>query len=317
MGIGKEKTGQENDNATAKKEIVIEFNPVEPKYGLEDLILQDITVSKIRDIASYAENSNKVFEEWGFADTHKYSRRCGINLWGAPGTGKTMAAHAIAKNLGRKIILVDYADIESKYVGDTSKNLRRAFEKAKETGAILFFDEADAILSRRVTGMEHATDVSVNQTRSELLMLLNEFNDVIIFATNFIENFDPAFMRRILLHVKFELPDEKCREQLWYKYIPEKLPHDIDIPKIVELSDGLSGGDISNAILSAAFSAVRQNESVLHHTYLEDAVIGIKESKEANQKRHKKTVKVEEISKEEIPEGITPAENIDPKSLGQ
>ena len=96
MPIGNE---TKNSDAEKAKQILIEFTPVEPKYSLEDLILQDATISKIKDIASYAENGKKVFEEWGFQDTHKYSRRCGINLWGAPGAGKTMAAHAIAKNL--------------------------------------------------------------------------------------------------------------------------------------------------------------------------------------------------------------------------
>lgn len=101
-------------------------------------------------MATYAENSEKVFEKWGFKNTHKFSRRIGINLYGAPGTGKTMAAHAIAKNLGRKILIVNYADIESKFVGETPKNIRKVFEVAQKSNSILFFDEADAI-SKMIT----------------------------------------------------------------------------------------------------------------------------------------------------------------------
>jgi len=205
------------------------FVPVEPKYTFDDIILPDHVREEVMNVADYAKNSRIVFENWGLAKTHKYSKQIGINLWGEPGTGKTMAAHAIANHLGRKILIVNYADIESKYVGETPKNIRKVFEAGKATGSILFFDEADAILSRRVTNMSSATDVSVNQTRSVMLMLMNEYQDFIIFATNFISNFDPAFMRRIAVHVKFELPDLKCRTLLWEKYIPDEMP--LQMPK--------------------------------------------------------------------------------------
>ena len=206
MGIGnrininpeKDTPVNKNDVSTPnKKQEEIRYLPETPKFSLDDIILPMELKEKIMDIAEYAQNSQQVFEVWGLEETHKYSKRIGINLYGAPGTGKTMAAHAIANHLGRKILVVNYADIESKYVGDTPKNIKRVFEAAKSTNSILFFDEADAILSRRVINMSNATDVSVNQTRSVMLMLMNEFQDFIIFATNFIENFDPAFMRRI------------------------------------------------------------------------------------------------------------------------
>ena len=209
---------------------------------------------------------------WGFKETHKYSRRIGVNLYGLPGTGKTMAAHAIAKNLGRKILVVNYADIESKFVGETPKNIRKVFEVAKSTDSILFFDEADAILSKRVTNMTQAVDVSVNQTRSVMLMLMNEFQDFIIFATNFISNFDPAFMRRISIHIKFELPDFECRKKLWAMYIPKMLPNNIDIDEISKKFDGISGSDISNAMLNAAFKAARLKSDFLDKKLVFEAI---------------------------------------------
>ena len=234
--ICEEKTPIETKQKSSGKQTVdntdIIFVPEEPKYSLEDIILPNNVKEQILDIADYARNSKIVFEQWGLEKTHKYSKRIGINLYGAPGTGKTMAAHAIAKYLGRKILIVNYADIESKYVGETPKNIRKVFEVAKETNSILFFDEADAILSKRVTNMTGATDVSVNQTRSVMLMIMNDYQDFIIFATNFIENFDPAFMRRISMHVKFELPDYECRRKLWKLYIPNTMPTDIDIDEI-------------------------------------------------------------------------------------
>lgn len=118
-----------------------------------------------------------------------------------------MAAHAIAHELNKPLIAVNYAEIESKYVGETSKNITALFNTAKEQDAIIFFDEADAMLSRRVTNMSHATDVSVNQTRSVLLTLMNDHEGLIIFTTNFVSNYDPAFMRRILSHILFDLPN--------------------------------------------------------------------------------------------------------------
>lgn len=259
------------------------FVPEEPKYSLDDIILPNSIKEQILDVADYAQNSKIVYEQWGLEKTHKYSKRIGINLYGAPGTGKTMAAHALAKYLGRKILIVNYADIESKYVGETPKNIRKIFEVAKETNSILFFDEADAILSKRVTNMTGATDVSVNQTRSVMLMLMNDYQDFIIFATNFIENFDPAFMRRISMHIKFELPDFECRKKLWNLYIPNIMPNNIDIDEIAEKYEGLSGSDISNAVLMGAFKAARQHDSLVDKKYIFEMVEGILASKSANQ----------------------------------
>ncbi len=258
------------------------FIPTEPKWTLDEIILPEEVHAQILDVATYAENSHRVFELWGFKRTHKFSRRIGINLYGAPGTGKTMAAHAIAKYLGRKILIVNYADIESKFVGETPKNIRKAFEAAKNSDSILFFDEADAILSKRVTNMTQAVDVSVNQTRSVMLMLMNEFQDFIIFATNFISNFDPAFMRRISIHIEFTLPDVECRKKLWRMYTPREVPNNLDFDELAEKFDGLSGSDISNAMLNAAFKAARLKADELDKALVFEAVENILASKRAN-----------------------------------
>lgn len=292
MGIGKrtaptdsyEDTTKNSSRQSSKKKEEIIYLPEEPKFSLNDIVLPTAVKEKILDIAEYAQNSKLVFEVWGLEETHKYSKRIGINLYGAPGTGKTMAAHAIAKHLGRKILVVNYADIESKYVGDTPKNIRRVFEAAKSTNSILFFDEADAILSRRVTNMSNATDVSVNQTRSVMLMLMNEFQDFIIFATNFIENFDPAFMRRISMHVEFSLPDLDCRKKLWQMYVPQKMPTNIDFDEIAEKFEGISGSDISNAVLNAAFKAARRKFKSVSKELFFEAINDILASRAANSK---------------------------------
>ena len=258
------------------------FIPEEPKYSLDEIILPDEVKAQILDVATYSENSHRVFELWGFKRTHKFSRRIGVNLYGAPGTGKTMAAHAIARELGKKILVVNYADIESKYVGETPKNIRKAFEAAKKSDSILFFDEADAILSKRVTNMTQAGDVSVNQTRSVMLMLMNEYQDFIIFATNFISNFDPAFMRRISMHIKFTLPDADCRRKLWRMYTPPEVPNNLDFDELAEKYDGISGSDIANAMLNAAFKAARLKLDELDKSLVFEAVENILASKRAN-----------------------------------
>lgn len=301
----------EKDRITTTQQTNITFVPEDPKYSLDDIILPDVVKEQILDIADYAKNSKIVFEQWGLEKTHKYSKRIGINLYGAPGTGKTMAAHAIAKYLGRKILIVNYADIESKYVGETPKNIRKVFEVAKETNSILFFDEADAILSKRVTNMTGATDVSVNQTRSVMLMIMNDYQDFIIFATNFIENFDPAFMRRISMHVKFELPDYECRRKLWKLYIPNTMPTDVDIDEIAQKYDGLSGSDISNAVLMGAFKAARHHDDMVYKKYIFEMVEGILASKKANQKNNTTAIKTKVVSEEYVKKALGRNDNLE------
>ena len=289
MGIGRPITpadekaiAEENKSSRKTKASPIEFFPEEPRWSFDEIILPQSVMDKILDVADYAENSKRVFEDWGLQKVYKQSKQIGINFYGAPGTGKTMAAHAVAKYLGRKILVVNYADIESKFVGETPKNIRRAFEAAKDSDSILFFDEADAILSKRVTNMSSATDVSVNQTRSVMLMLMNDYQDFVIFATNFIENFDPAFMRRISTHIEFKLPDLDCRKKLWRHYILPTMPNNIKIDELAEKYDGLSGSDIANAVLMAAFKAARKKFPFVDKSLVFEAVEGILASREAN-----------------------------------
>ncbi|WP_240390747.1 ATP-binding protein [Bacillus sp. Y1] len=269
------------DNNGRGKSKPLSFIPQSPKYTMDDIILPAKTIESIKNALAIKDKSDLVFDTWGLSKTHKHSKKVGINLYGPPGTGKTMVAHAISHYLHKKLIVINYADIESKYVGDTPKNLTEAFQTANETNSILFFDEADAILSRRVTNMNNATDTSVNQTRSVMLTLMNDYQGVIIFATNYISNYDPAFMRRILAHIDFELPDYECRVRLYEKLIPIELPTNVKILQLAEKFEGISGSDISNAILLAAYKGAQTNEFV-EHKYFEEALEGIKKSQKAN-----------------------------------
>lgn len=269
----------------------------EAKYDLSDLILDQSTASHLLDVISYFQNRTLLFETWGLGQRFPQQLCLAVNLYGPPGTGKTMGAHAIAKAISMPLICVDYAEIESKYVGETSKNLSDLFRTAQDKQAVIFFDEADALLSKRVTNMTSATDVSVNQTRSVLLNLLNGYQGVILFATNFIQNFDAAFLRRIKFHIEFHLPDQALRERLWRLYIPDKMPCQADFAYLAATYDGISGSDIANAVFSAAVSAARERETMVTQPYLEKAIQSALRVKQAS--AGDVTVSVRRISEEE------------------
>lgn len=273
-----------------------------PKYQLSDLVLSSRNLDELQTVIKAKEYWNKVFVDWNLQSVMKQRKSLFINLYGEPGTGKTMAAHAITNALQKEMICVNYADIESKYVGETSKNLTNLFRTASEKDIIIFFDEADALLSKRVTNMSSSTDVSVNQTRSVLLTLLNDYEGMVIFATNFISNYDPAFMRRIQYHIRFDLPDEQLREKLWRMYIPQEMPTDLHISEISQKYDGISGSDISNAVLKAALKAAKNQETFVKQTNFEEAVEEIIKSKRAN--RDIKITKSEIIPESEVPKDI-------------
>lgn len=276
----------------------ITFDAIEPKYSISDVIVDDRVKEEISTVINSKKNWDKVFVEWGLGRVLKQNSSLFVNLFGEPGTGKTMCAHVIANELGKKIICVNYADIESKYVGETSKNLTNLFEYAQKNDYVIFFDEADALLSKRVTNMNNSTDVSVNQTRSVLLTLLNDYSGVVVFATNFITNFDSAFMRRIHFHIKFELPNEELRNKLWRMYIPKEMPACVDISEISRKYENISGSDISTAILKAALKAANESADIVLQVYFEEAIESIIESKKANTAHSGTTVTKRIVSEE-------------------
>lgn len=281
----------ENIKSMSKKEKnPIEFLITEPMYQFSDMVLEPTLRNDISDAMSIFQYSGKLFDEWKLSRVIKRPANLCINFYGEPGTGKTMAANAVAHELGYKILRVNYADIRSKYVGETSKNLVKLFDEAQKNSAVMLFDEADALLSKRVTDMSSATDVSVNQTRSVLLTLLDTFNGMVIFTTNFISNYDAAFMRRIPYHIRFNLPNEELRIKLLEHYLTDTVPNNIDIPDVAKKYEGISGCDIANATLSAALKTARAGKETLGQADFEDAIKSILNSKNENKGT---TVKVE------------------------
>ena len=253
-----------------------------PRYQFKDLILDRSTIAQLRDAVSFYMNRDLLFDTWGLTERHSNQDGLTVNLYGEPGTGKTMAAHAMANALEKRILPVDYAEIESKYVGETAKNLTALFRVASEQDAVIFFDEADALLSKRVTIMNSATDVSVNQTRSVLLTLLNDYHGVILFATNFLRNYDPAFLRRIRYHIHFNLPDTALREALWKHFVPARMPCHVDYRALAERFDGISGSDIAAAVFNAAVRAARNQVEEVSQAHLERAIQDMIDVKMAN-----------------------------------
>jgi SpoVK/Ycf46/Vps4 family AAA+-type ATPase len=197
---------------------------------------------------------------------------------GPSGTGKTMAAEVLANALELDLFRVDLAAVVSKYIGETEKHLRDIFDAVEGAGAVLLFDEADAIASRRSTMVEHGFQRESNAVVSVLLQELEWYNGVVIFATNLAANFDPAFERRIRTHVRFEMPGVEEREKIWRVQIhPKKTPVSADVSfRALAEKYAMSGGDIKNAVIKAAVAAAAEPGAEvgkrIHQRHLERAV---------------------------------------------
>ena len=261
-----DKNSRENSKVDKEEKKEIIFTLSIPKYTFNDIVLSTEISEEIRSIIALDKYKDLIYEEWGLSAVIKGNKNISINLYGYSGTGKTMTAHAIASELDKKLLLVNYSEIESKYVGETSKNLVSLFSFAQYNDAIIVFDEADALLSKRVTAMHTAADVSVNQTRNVLLKILDDYQGIVIFTTNFIQNFDHAFMRRIMSHIKFEMPDEKMRQKLWTHYLVDGLPLSCRKTELVDklaVIDRVTGADISTAVLKAAIKAATDKRKLI------------------------------------------------------
>ena len=233
---------------------------VTPERTLADVVLPPQTRRTLEQALAQVRNHGLIFRSWGLGERHASGRGLAFNFAGPPGTGKTICAEAIAHELGMKLLLVDYAEAESMWVGETPKNIVATFRKASEQNAVLFFDEADAIATRRSAGAILRHDREMNLTVNVLLRELEAFNGIVIFATNLAANFDPAFERRIRTHVLFEMPGVEERARIWELQIhPKKTPlaADVDFRRLAERYM-VSGGDIKNAVIKAAAAAAAE-----------------------------------------------------------
>ncbi|HSJ25455.1 MAG TPA: ATP-binding protein [Longimicrobiales bacterium] len=230
---------------------------VEPRRTFRDVVLPPATRRALDDALLQVRTRELIFDEWGLGERHPTGTALAFNFAGPSGTGKTICAEAIAHTLGKRLLLVRYAELESMWIGETPKNVSAVFRMAEEEDAVLFFDEADAIAARRTTDVSQGSQREANTVVNVLLQELERFDGVVIFATNLAVNFDPAFERRIRTHVLFEYPGAEERELIWFVQIhPERTPlaDDVDFRDLAERFE-VSGGDIRNAVLKAALSA--------------------------------------------------------------
>lgn len=257
------------------------FTPEVPRRKLSDLVLSAETEQQLNVALAKIQHHDKLYRVWGLQEIHPEGRGMAINLYGPPGTGKSFGAEAIAAHLGRPLIRVDYAQLESRFVGDTPKNIVAAFDAARQTGSALFFDEADSVLSRRVTNITQAADYGVNVSRSTLLLQLDSFEGVVMFATNLAANYDPAFVRRILAHIHFPLPDQNALVRLWRYHLPAKLPREsgVTAEALAVQSIGLSGGDVLNTVILAASGAAGRGAEAVSMADFESALGQVRRAK--------------------------------------
>ncbi len=228
-----------------------------PRRTFDDVILPPETRRALDEALAQVTQHDLIFNKWGLGERHPTGLALAFNFAGPPGTGKTICAEALAQSLGRRLFLVRYAELESLWMGETPKNVAAIFRTAREEGAVLFFDEADAIASKRSTSPSTGFQRESNTVVSVLLQELEWYNGVVIFATNLAANFDPAFERRIRTHVLFEMPGAAEREKIWRVQLhPTRTPLDSDV-NFADLASRyeVSGGDIRNAVLKAALAA--------------------------------------------------------------
>ncbi len=233
---------------------------VAPERTLADVVLPPQTRRTLEQALAQVRNQALIFRSWGLGERHASGRGLTFNFAGPPGTGKTICAEAVAHAVGLKLLVVDYAEAESMWVGETPKNIAAIFRAAADQNAVLLFDEADAIATRRSAGPTFRYDREMNLSVNVLLRELEAFNGIVIFATNLAANFDPAFERRIRTHVLFEMPGTEEREQIWQLQVhPKKTPlaPDVDFRRLAERY-AVSGGDIKNAVLKAATAAAAE-----------------------------------------------------------
>jgi hypothetical protein len=231
---------------------------VEPRAGWDDLVLPEAQRALLRQLLAHVRHRLRVHDEWGFAA--KSARGLGVSALfaGESGTGKTMAAEVLARELGLDLYRIDLAAVVSKYIGETEKNLKRVFDAAEDGGAVLLFDEADALFGKR-SEVKDSHDRYANIEVGYLLQRMEAYRGLAILTTNLKGALDPAFQRRLRFVVHFPFPDERQREAIWRSVLPAALPRAaLDERRLAQLH--MAGGGIRNVALNAAFIAAERDE---------------------------------------------------------
>ena len=236
-----------------------------PHFTFEQVILPPSTVNQILEAVGTIQVEGKVFDDWGLRNIIPYATSA-MSFYGPPGTGKTMAAEAVAQHLGKKIIRATYADIESKFHGEGPKMVKAIFKAAERENAVLFLDESDSLLSKRLTNVTDGSAQAINSMRSQLLICLEQFKGIVIFATNLVINYDKAFLSR-LISIEFPMPDATARDIIWQRHIRGKginipLSEDVNTRELAERFP-FCGREIKNAVKDACVTVAMKNADVV------------------------------------------------------
>lgn len=233
---------------------------IEPCYDWEDLVLPDDARSQLDEITAQIRDRGAVYEEWGFGEKLNRGRGISALFSGRSGTGKTMAAEILAKRLELDLYRIDLAGVVSKYIGETEKNLKRIFDAAERSGAILFFDEADALFGKR-SRVSSSHDRYANIEINYLLQRMEDYRGLAILATNRKADLDGAFLRRLRFVVEFPFPDSASRLRIWEGVFPPHAPlEDVDFRTLATLE--IAGGSIRNIAVNGAFLAKADGEPI-------------------------------------------------------
>ncbi len=255
-----------------------QYTSRQPLFDFNFLVVPDEVRESLLASVELVLLEETVFDHWNLRSIEPFPRAA-LNFHGAPGTGKTLAAHSVASYLNKPILMASYAQVESKFVGDGSKNVESLFFAAERDGAVLFVDEADSLLSRRLTDVTQGAEQAINSMRSQLLICLERYKGVVIFSTNLVENYDRAFETR-MRHVEFPMPDRKARTEIWVRHLPRQLPlaSDVSVESLAEL-DGVCGRDIKNAVIDAALRVARSRKKQVDMSDLASALERIKSAR--------------------------------------
>ena len=236
-----------------------------------NIVLPTDILDSLRELVGRVRHGRLVYDTWGMSRALHSSRGVTAMFQGRPGTGKTLVAGVIARELGLDLYQVDLSKVMSKWIGETERNLATIFDAAEDGQAVLLFDEADSLFAKR-TEVRSSNDRYANLEVNYLLQRIDSFEGIAILTTNHGTSIDPALKRRLSFRLSFPFPDEETREQLWRAHLPPELPTSGPLTfDTLARKYHLSGGYIRNACLRAAFLAA-QEDSPLHQHHLERAV---------------------------------------------
>jgi AAA+ superfamily predicted ATPase len=232
---------------------------IKPLYRWDDIVLPPDTLHHLKEICLHVKHRQRVFAEWNFDRKISLGKGASALFAGPPGTGKTMAAEIIAHELGLDLYKIDLSTVVSKYIGETEKNLSRIFQEAEQSNAILFFDEADALFGKR-SEVKDSHDRYANIEINYLLQKMEEYEGIVILASNFQKNIDEAFTRRLRFIVEIPFPDRNYRARIWRNIFPAEMPRSKDLEfDFLAGKFEITGGHIKNIALSAAFLAAENS----------------------------------------------------------